>query len=303
MSADGRTLYVTSSAGVGVFSVDPSTGALTQRAGTDGCMTSNGSSGQCGVGTNLAGTVGIAVSPDDNSAYTASNFNVRGSIGLFTRQSTPSCSAVNRQTGFGTPIAITLRCADANGQPVTLAIASDPAHGTLGAIDQSTGAVTYRPTAGFSGTDTFTYAASDGTNASAPATATITVGPAPPLRLVVVKAPKAISDGVQFTLACHGAVGAACRINVSLATVETIAGKRVIGVSAKHKGRTKVVVVGAGRSSLSVGRSRSFRLSLSGRGRSLLSRFGRLPVTVSITLVNASKSHAVTKVVTINRKH
>ena len=53
------------------------------------------------------------------------------------------------------------RCTDPDGDPLTLAIASGPAHGSLGAI--AGGAVTYTPNAGAFGTDSFTYTASDGT--------------------------------------------------------------------------------------------------------------------------------------------
>ena len=202
ISADGATLYISSSAGVAVLSVDPSTGALTQPAGTNGCVTSNGSSGatpgQCAAGTNLSDTIGLAVSPDGGSAYTTSFLGTRGSVGLFTRQTAPSCSALSAQTGYGAPVPLSLRCVDADAQPVTLRVASPPGHGALAAIDQATGSVTYTPAAGFSGTDSFTYAASDGTNISAPATATITVAPPAPVTLVLVKHPKTSAGAVEL---------------------------------------------------------------------------------------------------------
>jgi VCBS repeat-containing protein len=65
---------------------------------------------------------------------------------------------------------------DANGDALTASLKSGPAHGTvtLGA----NGAYTYTPTAGYSGADSFTYAASDG-KASAEAKVTLTVTPPP----------------------------------------------------------------------------------------------------------------------------
>jgi hypothetical protein len=54
-----------------------------------------------------------------------------------------------------------------------------PAHGTLGAVNQGIGTVTYTPAHGFIGTDQFTFMASDGTNASTPVTETVTVQPPP----------------------------------------------------------------------------------------------------------------------------
>jgi nitrous oxidase accessory protein NosD len=69
-------------------------------------------------------------------------------------------------------------------RPLTAAKVSDPAHGTV--TLGSDGSYRYVPAAGFSGTDTFTYRAGDGTADSSPATVTITVtqvvaGPGEPL--------------------------------------------------------------------------------------------------------------------------
>ena len=50
-----------------------------------------------------------------------------------------------------------------------------PSHGTLGAINQGRSKVTYTPTAGYSGPDSFTYRATDGTATSPAATVSITV--------------------------------------------------------------------------------------------------------------------------------
>lgn len=65
---------------------------------------------------------------------------------------------------------------DADGDPLSAALAAGPSHGTLAL--GSSGAFTYTPAAGFSGTDQFTYQAGDGKAASAAATVTITVTPA-----------------------------------------------------------------------------------------------------------------------------
>jgi hypothetical protein len=68
---------------------------------------------------------------------------------------------------------------DANGDALTARLASDVANGTL--TLQPDGSFSYTPAAGFTGTDEFTYLASDGTLESAAATVTIAVGDAPPL--------------------------------------------------------------------------------------------------------------------------
>jgi len=62
---------------------------------------------------------------------------------------------------------------DPEAHTLTASKVSDPAHGTL--TLNSDGSFTYTPTTGFTGTDTFTYKASDGTNQSAATTVTMTV--------------------------------------------------------------------------------------------------------------------------------
>ena len=62
---------------------------------------------------------------------------------------------------------------DADGDALTAALLTKPAHGRLTLA--ADGAFTYVPEADFHGTDAFTYGASDGTTSSPPATVTITV--------------------------------------------------------------------------------------------------------------------------------
>ncbi|MDT5014870.1 MAG: hypothetical protein QOD39_1030, partial [Mycobacterium sp.] len=62
---------------------------------------------------------------------------------------------------------------DPDGDPLTAALVSGPAHGTLHL--NANGSFSYAPDANFNGTDSFTYSAFDGQLNSAPATVTITV--------------------------------------------------------------------------------------------------------------------------------
>ncbi|GAA1515108.1 LamG-like jellyroll fold domain-containing protein [Nocardioides humi] len=66
---------------------------------------------------------------------------------------------------------------DADGDDLTAVGATQPAHGELELAED--GSFSYTPDAGFTGTDTFTYRASDGTAQSGPTTVTITVQAAP----------------------------------------------------------------------------------------------------------------------------
>ena len=77
-----------------------------------------------------------------------------------------------------------------DGTVTSLAIASPPAHGTATTSGLS---MTYTPTAGYSGADSFTYTVSNGSSSSAPATITVTVPP-PTLKATASGTWSAISD-------------------------------------------------------------------------------------------------------------
>jgi hypothetical protein len=135
----------------------------------------------------------MSVSPDGKSVYQATDRNANAGLGVYSRETAPACQSTTAATALGTPVTVSLRCSDADGDPITRSIVSGPVHGTLSAIDNAAGTVSYTPAAGFSGTDSFSFAASDGVNGSAAATATITVA-APvvtPLRVPALSALRA----------------------------------------------------------------------------------------------------------------
>jgi 6-phosphogluconolactonase (cycloisomerase 2 family) len=187
LSPDGGSLYVSNNStpgGLAIFSLDQSTGVATQLSGLEGCITSDGSSnavaGQCTDGHALSEGYGMSVSPDGNSVYQATDDTGRASgVAVFARETAPSCQSTSATTAAGRAVSVSLHCADADGDAVTRTIASGPSHGSLSAINNAAGTVTYTPAAGFSGTDSFSFAASDGVNRGADATATITVAPLP----------------------------------------------------------------------------------------------------------------------------
>ncbi|MCX6966251.1 MAG: Ig-like domain-containing protein, partial [Verrucomicrobia bacterium] len=81
-----------------------------------------------------------------------------------------------------------------NSSSLTAALVSGPSHGTLNL--NPNGGFTYAPTAGFSGTDSFTYRATDSVGNSGTASALITVAPAvnqPPVVALVSPA-----DGASY---------------------------------------------------------------------------------------------------------
>ena len=83
--------------------------------------------------------------------------------------SPPIAVADTATTTAGTPvnIAVLANDSDPNGDPLTITAVSTPVHGTA-TINQQPTRVTYTPTAGFSGSDSFTYTISDGTTTSSP---------------------------------------------------------------------------------------------------------------------------------------
>ncbi len=81
--------------------------------------------------------------------------------------------ALDEDTGPAT-IAVLANDTDPDGDPLSIASVSDPAHGMAIA---GASAVTYRPDVDFAGSDTFTYAISDGQGGSDTASVTITVNP------------------------------------------------------------------------------------------------------------------------------
>lgn len=101
LSADGGSVYVTSNSlnvgqdGVAIFDRNTTTGALTQKAGTAGCLSDDGTSGACqdGVGLDAAGR--LAVSADGKSVYVASNLD--SAVDILDRNTTTG--ELSQQTG------------------------------------------------------------------------------------------------------------------------------------------------------------------------------------------------------------
>jgi hypothetical protein len=89
----------------------------------------------------------------------------------------PGVLNLSASTPAGTPVAVALRATDPDGNALTLRIVSQPANGTVGLAGTT---ARYSPFAGFSGAESFTYAAWDGSTESNLGTVTVTVGSAPP---------------------------------------------------------------------------------------------------------------------------
>lgn len=92
VSPDGRTVYVGGglSDAVAIFNRDPKTGALTQKFGTAGCISEDGSGGLCQDGAGLNAPITLATSPDGKNVYVASI--VSGALVTLDRRALPVAS-------------------------------------------------------------------------------------------------------------------------------------------------------------------------------------------------------------------
>jgi fibronectin-binding autotransporter adhesin len=85
VSPDGRNVYIASffSDGIASFARDPGTGALSQLAGKNGCVTETGSGGACATGTELFRPTSVTVSPGGRNVYVASS--ISNAVDVFSR--------------------------------------------------------------------------------------------------------------------------------------------------------------------------------------------------------------------------
>jgi PKD repeat protein len=88
------------------------------------------------------------------------------------RNRAPVVGDVAASTSVGTPVQVPLSANDADGDSLTLRVVSQPSNGTVGLVGT---VATFYPFAGFAGSDSFTYAAWDGSTDSNLATGRLTV--------------------------------------------------------------------------------------------------------------------------------
>jgi len=260
LSPDGRTLYQAEyDRTLTVYDVNQSTGALTQLPGTEGCFSADSKGSTSAPGENVPGvctdvrgvtsTYSVAVSPDGNTVY-ATGYTDHGTIGIFSRQAAPTCSAATATVQSTKTVSVTLPCADPNGDAITRAITAAPAHGTLSAVAGD--AVTYTPAAGFTGTDTFSYTADDGAGAGATGTATVTVTPAPDTtkpKLTLLSGrkdgPKLAKTGIRLRVKVSeaAAIKAAVTLSSSSAKKAKLAKTKTVTIASASAKATKATTV------------------------------------------------------------
>ena len=125
VSSDGKSVYVASlNNGLARFNRDTTTGALSQPAGTAGCISETGA-GPCADGHGLANPRWVAVSSDGKSVYAVSRFN----YGVVRLNRNTTTGAISQPAGTAGCISENGSgpCADGHGlvEPEAVAVSRD----------------------------------------------------------------------------------------------------------------------------------------------------------------------------------
>lgn len=114
----------------------------------------------------------VQVSDGENSIDRAFSINIVGN------NDTPTATPQSVNVDEDSSLPITLAGTDPEDQPLTFVTTgcTEPSHGALSLLNEDTGSITYTPAENFNGPDSFGFKVSDGTNTSACATVSVTVG-------------------------------------------------------------------------------------------------------------------------------
>lgn len=148
------------------------------------------------------------------------------------------------------------------------------------------------------GANTITAVASDEAGLVTPQSVSVTYAPpAPPAaHASQIGTVSGANGAVSFTISCLGASGTSCELESALTSTEKTKGGKPIGVSAKrHHGKTRSRTVSVASSKIVVpaGQKIKITLRLNAAGKSLLSKFGKLPAHLTVTLLSAGKQSTI----------
>ena len=129
------------------------------------------------AGGSADGIVNFSVAPNTGSARTGTIVAALHTVNVTQVAAPPVASDGFLTTPEDTPISGTLVATNPNGDPITFAIVTPPARGTIVLTNASTGAFTYTPALNRFGGDSFTFRATAGEQSSNVAAVTITVNP------------------------------------------------------------------------------------------------------------------------------
>ena len=241
---DGLVAWVAASRGNSLvtFQVDPLTSILAPTTGPAGCLRTTVSA-DCRAARALDDVRGLAVSADGTRLFAASAAS--DGIADMGPQRAPNCLNVRATTVANRANSVVLACSDPNGDKIALTVVRKPAHGTIG-IAKATGSVLYRPTAGYTGADSFTYTASDGLDVSGVGTATIGVAlpaQAPVVRIRTGRTHLLPRKRIRVLVDCPPAAIGPCRF----ATRLIVDGRSTYAFVRTARSKTASIFIRAGR--------------------------------------------------------
>ncbi len=149
------------------------------------------------------------------------------------------------------------------------------------------------------GANTITALATDQGGFSAEKSVSVTYTPVspPPVKphASQVGAAKGKNGEVTFTLACKGAAGSACEVESTLTTIEKLRRGKPVAVSARRHPRTRTeeLTVGSSKLTIPAGQKVTISIQLDSTGKSLLAKFGALPVHLSVVQVSSGHRSAI----------
>lgn len=201
----------------------PGGGIVTLKRAADGSL----SGGRCHASVTDAGTCGdgsgdpleqrliadLVTAPEGRAVYALTSRALHRFVPVEPGGANrpPACSDASVHGKPDRELRIPLTCIDPDGDPVTLRITEQPAHGTLGEPDAD--GVAYRPAAGFRGEDALRFRAEDDEGATADAAVRVTVSNHAPVCTVK---PLAVQPGQRghLDVTCHDADGDRLRTEV-----------------------------------------------------------------------------------------
>jgi hypothetical protein len=193
-NGDSASAVVGSAVTIPVLDNDRCVGTCDPASLTIGTKPTNGSAVVNGDGTvtytaNAAGSDSFTYTVRDTTTGTqVSNVaTVALSVGGTTPPAAPVAVNDSATTVAGTVVGINVIANDSNcGSGCTVAIGSAPLHGTAVANSPAAGQVSYTPAGGFTGTDSFSYTATNAGGTSAQANVTVNVAPNPVTDIVTI---------------------------------------------------------------------------------------------------------------------
>ncbi len=141
----------------------PAKGTVTLDNAATGAFTYRANAG-------TSGTDGFTFRAGDGKLTSAA-----ATVTVFLANRAPTAQDGTLTAVHGTATTGTLAASDPDGDPMTFSIVTGAARGELSLVNARTGAFSYRPNAGMTGIDSFTFRVTDGNSFSATATVTINI--------------------------------------------------------------------------------------------------------------------------------